>query len=165
MVRAFTLSDSLAGRQDSPRGFEPLPAPGYALGLMDSFVRRMIERLHDPASALSRNRHFHTFETPEGRQALKTSRRLKSLQRDIIACHREGRPVEIAQIEEGGGALRIELSFVRIRGRRTAILEPAELELLAQLPGVRESLRAQPPEVEPPAVQFRGFGSQSSHNR
>jgi hypothetical protein len=107
---------------------------------MDPFVRRLIERLHDPAAPLSRNRHFHTFETPEGHRALKTSRRLRSLQRDILACQREGRVARVVRVEDSRGQRRLELSLDRIKGRRTAVLEQDEYELLADLPGVRDSL-------------------------
>ena len=62
---------------------------------MDPFVRRLVQRLHDPKRPLSRNRHFHTFATPEGQRALRTSRRLRSLQRDILACQASGRPATI----------------------------------------------------------------------
>ncbi len=114
---------------------------------MDPFVRRLIERLHDPSAPLSRNRHFHTFETPEGRRALKTSRRLKSLQRDILACQREGRAARVTPIRDTKGERRLELSMERVKGRRTAVLEKDEFELLAQLPGVRESLAIEGPEA------------------
>lgn len=107
---------------------------------MDPFVRRLVERLHDPTRPLSRNRHFHTFDTPEGRSALKVSRRLKSLQRDIMACHKEGRPARFARQLGEDGETRIELLMERIRGRRVSMLQDAEFELLAQLPGVREAL-------------------------
>ena len=46
---------------------------------MDAFVRRLVERLLEPSEPLSRNRHFHTFETPEGRRALKLARRLRGI--------------------------------------------------------------------------------------
>jgi hypothetical protein len=107
---------------------------------MDPFVQKLIRRLHDPSRPLSRNRHFHTFETPEGKMALKAARRLKSLQRDILACAREGR---YAQVIRSGkkGQLQIELQLERIRGRRVSILKEGELELLEELPGVREALR------------------------
>ena len=48
-----------------------------------------MERLHDPARPLSRNRHFQTFDTPEGRMALKVYRRLNSIHKDILACVRD----------------------------------------------------------------------------
>ena len=41
---------------------------------MDPFVRRLVERLQDPEQPLSRNRHFHTFDSPEGRTALRVFR-------------------------------------------------------------------------------------------
>lgn len=107
---------------------------------MDPFVRRLVERLHDPARPLSRNRHFHTFDTPEGRSALKVSRRLKSLQRDIMACHQEGSRARFLRQVGTDGQTRIELHMERIQGRRVSLLQDAEFELLAQLPGVREAL-------------------------
>lgn len=113
-------------------------------GSMDPFVRRLIERLHDPSQPMSRNRHFHTFDTPEGRVALRTSRRLKSLQRDILACHREGRRPRVLRTPAAdGGEHRIELVLERIKGSRSSLLHPAELELLRALPGVKEALDAQ----------------------
>ena len=107
---------------------------------MDPFVRRLVERLHDPARPLSRNRHFHTFDTPEGRLALRVSRRLKSLQRDIMACRKEGCPARFSRQLGPEGETRIELQMDRIQGRRVSLLQDAEFELLALLPGVREAL-------------------------
>jgi len=108
---------------------------------MDPFVRRLVERLHDPARPLSRNRHFHTFDTPEGRLALKVSRRLRSLHQDILACLREGRRARLFRHVDPAGEHRIELHFERIAGRRVSHLKKAELELLAQLPGVSDALK------------------------
>jgi hypothetical protein len=107
---------------------------------MDPFVRRLVERLHDPTRPLSRNRHFHTFDTPEGRSALKVSRRLKSLQRDIMACHKEGSRARFFRQVGPDGQTRIELQMERIQGRRVSLLQDAEFELLSQLPGVRDVL-------------------------
>jgi hypothetical protein len=107
---------------------------------MDPFVRRLVERLHDPSRPLSRNRHFHTFDTPEGRSALKVSRRLKSLQKDILALQQEGRRARFFRHVSPEGEHRIELLFERLHGRRVSHLQDAEFELLAQLPGVREAL-------------------------
>ncbi|MDC0709226.1 hypothetical protein POL68_12205 [Stigmatella sp. ncwal1] len=107
---------------------------------MDPFVRRLVERLHDPTRPLSRNRHFHTFDTPEGRSALKVSRRLKSLQRDILSCYQEGHRPRFFRHVGPEGETRIELLMERIQGRRVSHLQDAEFELLAQLPGVREAL-------------------------
>ncbi|MCI0571656.1 MAG: hypothetical protein L0Y66_12965 [Myxococcaceae bacterium] len=107
---------------------------------MDPFVRQLVQRLNHPARPLSRNRHFHTFETPEGRAALRTSRRLRSLQRDILACHREAGTAHVAHTLDDGGQMRIELSLTRLRGRRVTHLSLAEWELLLELAGVRDAL-------------------------
>lgn len=107
---------------------------------MDPFVRRLVERLHDPSRPLSRNRHFHTFDTPEGRTALKVFRRLRSLQHDILACQAEGRRARIFRHPRPEGGYRIELLMERLSGSRVSMLQPAEFELLAALPGVREAL-------------------------
>ena len=111
-----------------------------SLPSMDPFVRRLVQRMLDPARPLSRNRHFHTFSTPEGKQALKTSRRLKSLQADILACRAEGQPATVVRLEDEDGTLRIELSLERVGGRRVSLLQASEFELLMELPGVRPVL-------------------------
>jgi hypothetical protein len=114
---------------------------------MDPFVQRLIRRLHHPSQPLSRNRHFATFDTPEGRAALRISRRLKSLQKDILQCHGEGGEVRFARqeaVEGKEGEHRIELTLQRLRGRRVSMLAGAEFELLRELPGVSEALREEP---------------------
>src|SRR5688500_15957374 len=118
---------------------------------MDPFVRRLIQRLHDPSVPLSRTRHFHTFETPEGRSALRTSRRLKSLQRDILACANEGQTARFFQKVNAQGEHRIELRLERLSGRRVSLLRDAEFQLLTELPGVKEALRESTRPEEGPA--------------
>ena len=106
---------------------------------MDPFVRRLIQRLHHPSQPLSRNRHFHTFDTPEGRKALKTSRRLRSLQRDLIACREEGgNPRVQSRIDDG--LPRIEIRLERGGGQRFTLLHKDEFDLLKELPGVEAAL-------------------------
>ncbi|HYV46357.1 MAG TPA: hypothetical protein VFA20_15920 [Myxococcaceae bacterium] len=116
---------------------------------MDPFVQRLIRRLHHPSQPLSRNRHFATFDTPEGRAALRISRRLRSLQKDILQCHGEGGEVRFARQEPplaGGkeGEHRIELTLQRLRGRRVSMLAADEFELLRELPGIAGALREEP---------------------
>jgi hypothetical protein len=106
---------------------------------LDPFVRRLVLRLHDPSQPLSRNRHFHTFDTPEGRKALKLSRRLKGLQTDLLAAASEGQRAEVHELSKDG-ELRLELRFVRMGGRRVSSLTRAEFELLCELPGVQDAL-------------------------
>lgn len=109
---------------------------------MDPFVRRLVRRLNDPTRPLSRNRHFHTFETPEGKQALKVSRRLRALGRQIVACHAEGGGVRLHKAVDANGESRVELRLDRISGHCMAMLRDAELELLTELPGVAAALGA-----------------------
>jgi hypothetical protein len=103
---------------------------------MDPFVRRLVQRLHHPSHPLSRNRHFHTFSTPEGRRALQTSRRLRSLQRDILACVGEGRGGISIHPVGAEGQRQIELALVGLKGRRVSVLEEDEFNLLRELPGM-----------------------------
>src|SRR5712664_3796103 len=106
---------------------------------MDAFVLRLVRRLCEQTQPLSRNRHFHAFHSPEGRLALRISRRLKSLQRDILACAREGRGAWFRRLPEEDGERRIELKLERARGFRVSLLHQAEFELLEDLPGVRSA--------------------------
>lgn len=71
---------------------------------------------------------------------MKVSRRLKSLQRDIMACHKEGSRARFFRQVGPDGQTRIELLMERIQGRRVSLLQDAEFELLSQLPGVRDAL-------------------------
>jgi len=110
-----------------------------ALEAMDPFVRRLVERLCDPSAPLSRNRHFHTFETPEGKAALRTFRRLRGLHQDLLTCVREGGEARCSVSEGPEGERRVELTLTRIKGRRSSVIGEAEWELLLRLPGVSEA--------------------------
>ncbi len=105
---------------------------------MDFFVRRLIQRLYDPTRPLSRNRHYHTFNNPEGRYALKIARRLRALQKDIVACEKEGRRAVFVRQRDDEGTYQIELRMDRVRGRWTSLLEADEFELLLEMPGMKE---------------------------
>ncbi len=110
---------------------------------MDPFVRRLIQRLHQPSQPLSRNRHFHTFNSPEGRLALRTSRRLKSLQRDLLTCAGEGCKATFTHQVGVEGQHRVELTLKQLNGRRVSILDEDEFALLCELPGVQLALGGQ----------------------
>jgi hypothetical protein len=112
---------------------------------MDPFVRKLVERLCDPAAGLSRNRHFHTFDNEEGRAALKITKRLKALASDIDGCRRAGGTIEVSRSGGHRGGARVEVQLTQVRSRRTTRLEPAEYDLLLALPGVREALEAARP--------------------
>ena|SRR5215470_16223508 len=108
---------------------------------MDAFVEHLVRRLCDESQPLSRNRHFHAFHSPEGRRALRISRRLRSLQRDILACAGESRGAWLRPLEQEGGR-RVELKLERARGFRISLLDELEFKLLQELPGVRVALES-----------------------
>jgi len=106
---------------------------------MDPFVRRLVERLFDPGQPLSRNRHFHVFDNPEGRKALRVSARLKTLQRDVKACL-SARGPDAVRVRRVEGGYEVELDLTHLGGRRVAKLDEAELEILRGLDGLRDVL-------------------------
>ena len=108
---------------------------------MDAFVEHLVRRLCEESQPLSRNRHFHAFRSAEGRRALRISRRLRSLQRDILACAGEGRGAWLRPLEQEGGP-RVELKLERARGFRISLLDEPEFKLLQELPGVRIALES-----------------------
>lgn len=99
---------------------------------MDSFICKLVERLFDPSQPLSRNRHFHTFDNPQGRKALSMYRRLKALKLDVERCHRDGGKISL-QRTATNDEVRIELTLDKVRGRRTTVLDEDELRLLKGL--------------------------------
>ncbi len=107
---------------------------------MKAFVKRLVERLSDPDGPLSRNRHFDALDNPEGRQALRVSRRLRALRLEIEEQVRSGEPIRVEMVRENGAVVRVLLEIVRLKARRTALLSADELELLMQSEIVRRAL-------------------------
>jgi len=99
---------------------------------MHSFVYRLVERLTSDGPRLSRNRHFHTFGTPEGKQALRIARHLRSVARDICAAR------TAPQLATEAERVRVEIAVES--GVRTAWLEQDEWEILRRMPSVRAAL-------------------------
>jgi hypothetical protein len=112
---------------------------------MDAFVRRLVEHLVAEGRPLSRNRHFHTFETPEGRLALRTARRLRALRRAILRAAAEGGSVQWVEGAGAPPAQRYELRIASPVGTHRAFLAEAERALLLGLPGLAEALAAAAP--------------------
>ena len=100
-------------------------------------MRHLVARMHEPDAPLSRNKHFHTFDNPLGREALEVSRRLKALQHAIATARAVP---EVKRVE--GKKVQVEITLVGLRAKRTTVLDEAEFELLCQLPGMRERLLA-----------------------
>lgn len=107
---------------------------------MDPFVRKLVLRLFDEGAPLSRNRHFHTFESPEGKQAMRISRRLRALQLDIAKCREAGGDSKVVTTRDGEGAVKVEIRLEHLRSKRLTTLDEVEFELLRQLPGVKDML-------------------------
>lgn len=107
---------------------------------MDPFVRKLVLRLFDEGAPLSRNRHFHTFDSPEGKQAMRISRRLKALQLDIAKCREAGGASRVVVTKDGAGVVRVEIKLEHLRSTRLTTLDEVEFELLRGMPGVREAL-------------------------
>jgi hypothetical protein len=95
---------------------------------MQAFVYRLVERLVDDGPPLSRNRHFHTFDTPEGRQALRIARRLRSVARDL---HEATAPDQLEEEERGARRIRLEIPLPA--GTRTTWLTEKEWRLLQRM--------------------------------
>ncbi|MFO7155482.1 MAG: hypothetical protein DIU72_002545 [Pseudomonadota bacterium] len=92
---------------------------------MHAFVYRLVERLTQEGPPFSRNRHFHTFESPEGKLALRIARRLRSVARDIA---RASEPPRFQREAE-----RIRLVIPLPDGARTTWLSLWEWQLLSRI--------------------------------
>ncbi|MGV3619971.1 MAG: hypothetical protein ACO1OB_04090 [Archangium sp.] len=99
---------------------------------MDPFVKKLVLRLFDEGAPLSRNRHFHTFETDEGKRALRISKRLKALQADIAKCRKEGGESQVLTARDGD-EVKVQISLKALKSTRQTTLDEAEYELLRRL--------------------------------
>lgn len=111
---------------------------------MHDYVRRLVTRIGEAGRPLSRNRHFHTFATPLGRRALKVSRELRSLARDILAQAANGKPARFEPLEDRRGGVRVLIELDRLKAKRVAHLSQGEWELLLEEDGVRDALLEEP---------------------
>jgi hypothetical protein len=101
---------------------------------MEEFVERVVRRLREEPG-FSRNRHFLTFSSPEGKRALRIHRHLRSIERDL----------------SGGSSARVERAADRVcitlrskRATRTAWLTHDEYRILCTSPLVRATLGVAP---------------------
>jgi len=58
---------------------------------MREFLYRLVQRLHDEARPLSRNKHFHAFGDSESRRALRIDRHLRDLEARRVGRTGRGR--------------------------------------------------------------------------
>jgi hypothetical protein len=97
---------------------------------VEDFVQRVVRRLR-AEPGFSRNRHFATFSSPEGRRALRIHRHLRSIERDLSRG-------STATVERA--ADRVRLTLRSKSGLRMAWLTDAEFRILCTSPLVRAAL-------------------------
>ena len=98
---------------------------------MRDFLHRLVQRLHDEARPLSRNKHFHAF-AGEGRQALRIDRHLRDLEAQLERLRQHAERPRVLPLPDGG--LRLVLHEQRTSVVRTATLSAQEAELLSRHP-------------------------------
>lgn len=101
---------------------------------MREFLYRLVERLHEEARPLSRNKHFHSFEPAPGetRRALRIDRHLRDLERHLAVLMERGERPRIRSLP--GGGVQLVLRHPKLAVVRTATLSPEEARLLAGHP-------------------------------
>ena len=99
---------------------------------MREFLYRLVQRLHDEARPLSRNKHFHVFGDAESRRALRIDRHLRDLEVRLTELRERGEPPRVRHLPDGSVQLVLlhrEMGLVR-----TATLTAQEARLLARHP-------------------------------
>lgn len=106
---------------------------------MRRFRLQLVEQLVARPGTLSRNRHYETFASPDGRAALRACRHLRGLERDLLLHARAG---HFARVEEiaGNGERGVRITLLHLRGQRVAYLSRGEYEVLLRRPGVRAAV-------------------------
>ena len=99
--------------------------------VVEAFVERVVRRLREDPG-FSRNRHFLTLSSPEGRRALKIHRQLRSIERDLSRALS-------ATVDRATD--RVRLTLRSKSGLRTSWLTPAEFRILCTNPIVRSALQ------------------------
>src|SRR5947209_4635051 len=98
---------------------------------MREFLQRLLERLHNEARPLSRNRHFYALEG-EARGALRIDRHLRDLERDLTVLMERGERPRIKRLPRG--RVQIVVRHEALSLVRTATLTAEETSLLARHP-------------------------------
>src|SRR5256885_16359559 len=116
---------------------------------MREFFHRLLQRLHDEARPLSRNKHFHALSDSTGRRALRADRHLRDLEDHLSELQLHGERPRVRRLPDGG--VQIAFNHRRLALARTATLSAEEARLLAPHPARARALRApaQAPEAPP----------------
>ena len=99
---------------------------------MREFLYRLVQRLHDEARPLSRNKHFHVFGDAGSRRALRIDRHLRDLEDRLSAMRERGEAPRVRPLPDGG--VQLILRHPEMAVVRTATLTAEEARLLARHP-------------------------------
>ena len=99
---------------------------------MREFLYRLVQRLHDEARPLSRNKHFHVFGDDESRRALRIDRHLRDLEERLSEMRERGETPRVRTLPDGG--VQLVLRHPELAVVRTATLTAQEARLLARHP-------------------------------
>jgi hypothetical protein len=98
---------------------------------MREFLYRLVQRLHDEARPLSRNKHFHAFDK-DTRRALRIDRHLRDLEMHLEKLRERGQRPRVRSLPDGG--VQMVLAHPTLSVVRTATLSAEEVALLALHP-------------------------------
>ena len=98
---------------------------------MREFLYRLVQRLHEEARPLSRNKHFHAFEG-SARRALRIDRHLRDLEEHLEALRERGERPRVRALR--GGGVQLVMRHPTLAVVRTATLSAEEAALLARHP-------------------------------
>jgi len=118
---------------------------------MREFLYRLVQRLHEQARPLSRNKHFHAFEGEAGR-ALVIDRHLRDLEQHLQLLRESGQRPRVRAL--AGGGVQLVLPHPTLAVVRTATLSAEEVAVLVMHPAGAWALgKPTPPAQEPAAKQ------------
>lgn len=109
---------------------------------MADFVERAVLRLRQEPG-FSRNRHFATFSSPEGKKAMRIHRHLRSIERDLSGGWTAEVEKGAAAGENGPARICLVLRCRKGKGSRVAYLTESEFRILCTSPIVRAALGPQ----------------------
>jgi hypothetical protein len=99
---------------------------------MREFLYRLVQRLHDEARPLSRNKHFHTFTDPGSQRALRIDRHLRDLEEHLTGMRERGELPRVRHLADG--SVQLVLRDPDLAMVRTATLTADEARLLSRHP-------------------------------
>src|SRR5207244_12544037 len=80
---------------------------------MRAFLYRLVQRLHEEARPLSRNKHFHAF-VGEARKALRIDRHLRDLEAHLEKLQARGERPRVRALRGGGVQLVMRRSKLQV---------------------------------------------------